>query len=1160
MPILTDKIGTQSDMIKRFTDKREIASSDDAEFNEFMQESEPVAPTSVDEESTLGDKAATVIGETFGAVGKGVLKSAQELGNFGIDAADWTENFAAKQGLGKGDFINDATPRLNFADDPTLVYQPQSFGSKMVSGISQFMAPFGIGTKAVGGLRVGNTVTKFIKAGGIGAIVDATAFDPHEERLSNLINHFPTLRNPVTEFLASNPKDSNAEGRFKAALEGLGVGIVAEGLILGVKVLRASRVAKNTLKDTQELARRADQADIPLPKDEPPPVPKAEPEAKVEGEPKAEPKPEPEQLELLPELQKIKDDIKAERPSQQPLPKTTPVEAQKIIRGFEDVATEGKAVNINLDKIETVDDVKRVISKIGKEFPSELDEARRGVISVEETAKLADDLGMSVDDLSARQEGQAFNAENVIASRRILNASAENVNNIVQLIRGGDDSKVMMAKLVASIDTHRVVQAQVSGIAAEAGRTLRAFKESVGLDNATRNRFLDDLLRLHGGESGIAKIVEAIGDGSTKQISKIARKSLGRKLVDAANEVFINGLLSGPKTHLVNMISNTTVLATSLPERFLAEKISAGSIDSVAKGETAAMMSGALNGMVDGFRMAKKAFKTGDSAFSQSAKIELPFEKSVSAKAFGVDQDTIIGKALDFMGHSINIPTRLLSSSDEFMKAINYRMEVHAQAHRKAVRQQIAEGLSEADTAVLVSKLTENPDEAIKLTALNTARENTFTKPLADLKLQGFDASAVDKAIRSTPVMRVVAPFTKTNLNLVEFALNRTPFAKGLMSDIAAGGLKKDVALARVSFGMVTMGTIGGLTTQGTVTGRGPVDLASRKALEATGWKPYSIKIAGKYRSYDRFDPWGSLFGIAADTAEILGTLSRDREDEGQQLAIQAGSIVASLMTPEFISKNMNDFFDVINGDERKVENFASGVVRGALPFSSFLRSIGAVVDPVDRDRKGDPDAAFPMFDRILKEVRNTIPFMSDSLPPKRNVFGEVQTSFIPFVSDPDDLGVLERGADDPIAKEIQRLNMTGPSLINDDEGLEYLKLDMPPRQINKFFGGESVSIDLNPERYDKFVQLAAGIGLETVDQSLREALNEQITEDFPVLGDNERTDAAKRLVIKQIVSEYRTMAKAQLLEEDEDLEEKVIEAQEDRASKLTGEDVSLSF
>ena len=72
-----------------------------------------------------------------------------------------------------------------------------------------------------------------------GVIADATVFDPHEQRLANLVQKYPRLKNPITEYLASDPNDSAAEGRLKNALEGLVFGAVLDRFVAGLRVMRS---------------------------------------------------------------------------------------------------------------------------------------------------------------------------------------------------------------------------------------------------------------------------------------------------------------------------------------------------------------------------------------------------------------------------------------------------------------------------------------------------------------------------------------------------------------------------------------------------------------------------------------------------------------------------------------------------------------------------------------------------------------------------------------------------------------------------------------------------------------------------------------------------------------------------------------------------------
>jgi len=81
-------------------------------------------------------------------------------------------------------------------------------------------------------------MTTASKAMAAGAVSDFAFFDGMEKNLSSLVQEFPALRNPVTDFMAAEP-GSEMEGRAKRALEGLGLGAVTEGLLLGLRALRS---------------------------------------------------------------------------------------------------------------------------------------------------------------------------------------------------------------------------------------------------------------------------------------------------------------------------------------------------------------------------------------------------------------------------------------------------------------------------------------------------------------------------------------------------------------------------------------------------------------------------------------------------------------------------------------------------------------------------------------------------------------------------------------------------------------------------------------------------------------------------------------------------------------------------------------------------------
>ena len=103
--------------------------------------------------------------------------------------------------------------------------------------------------------------------------------------------------------------------------------------------------------------------------------------------------------------------------------------------------------------------------------------------------ELADALGMDFDKLNKRQIGQAFNAESIMAARKLLIQSATQVSELMKQAAIGTDEDLMAYAMAK--DRHQMIQAQVAGITAEAGRALRAFRSIAGQEQAANvNEFL----------------------------------------------------------------------------------------------------------------------------------------------------------------------------------------------------------------------------------------------------------------------------------------------------------------------------------------------------------------------------------------------------------------------------------------------------------------------------------------------------------------------------------------------------------------------------------------------------------------------------------------------------------------------------------------------
>jgi hypothetical protein len=142
-------------------------------------------------------------------------------------------------------------------------------GESVVNGVAQSITQFGVGfiglgkikyvAQGAGWLAGAMKGGRFVADTARGAAAGGIFMDPHEERLSNLVQHYPALRNPITNYLAARPEDSAAEGRMKNALEGVVMDTaLASALSLvakGIKLYRAGDVkGANTVSSEADAA------------------------------------------------------------------------------------------------------------------------------------------------------------------------------------------------------------------------------------------------------------------------------------------------------------------------------------------------------------------------------------------------------------------------------------------------------------------------------------------------------------------------------------------------------------------------------------------------------------------------------------------------------------------------------------------------------------------------------------------------------------------------------------------------------------------------------------------------------------------------------------------------------------------------------------------
>lgn len=991
----------------------------------------------------------------------------------------------------KGKNVKNNNPTAVIADTAAgardLIPERQTTTGNFVEGAAQFLVSRGVAGKATKALGIpASKWTGFINDAMAGAI----GFDPKEERLSNVIDE-QLGSNVVTDFLKADPNDSEAVGRLKSALENGGLGAAADGVLRAVGVVRAKIREGGAAKNAETAAIKA--AD-----------PLAETRAKYGTL-------QPDAFSVLGDPSKPLVEMKPKPTVKLPDNLANKLSPQEVT----DTAANAKPkseVYINFARINTPDDVKAVIGQMADTFKGNIDEARRGVQTNEATKELADSMGMSVADVLARRKGEGFSAEQALAARRLWVATGE---TLVEAAKKAADPNAGPADQVAfrkAMSIHYALQSEVIAARTETARALQAWSIPAGSGEA-QARQIQLLLDNAGGaemSQELAKRVAMLDAAgvSAETLNAVVRRGWGAATMDAVKEVWINGLLSGPKTHIVNAASNLSVAFQQIYERAGAAKISRlrGEVDGVAEGEATVMAYAAISGLKDHFRVAAKSLRTGETGYTLG-KIELAREGAFSSEAFRIGSETALGRAVDYIGAVVRSPGRALSAADEFYKSMGYRMELHAQSLRQAV----SEGKKGTALKERMYEIIENPPEHIKINAADAALYNTFTNQLGDFGKGLSNLRNIDAPLNPLPF---ILPFLKTPMNIARYSFERSPVAPLVgqwRADIAAGGARKDIALARMATGTAIMALASDFAASGVISGAGPQEPGKREALERQGWQPYSIKIDDRWYSYNRMDPFGMTMGAAADYSEHMARGEMDPEDvdEWQEVAAGMVTVVSNATVSKTYLRGFADFIDMMTDPTRNSESYIKNFVGSFVP--SVLGAGEGIGDPIQRETNSPMDA-------ILAKL----PVLSERLSPKRDLWGEEKTNESQLGKPYDALA--------PIATKAVKESAVDAELSRLGVGVERIG-----KKTN--FDGVPVNLKNWPEVYDEYVRLAGnelkhpafGLGAKDYLDAVVSG-NHPISNAYRVMSDGD--DGRKANFIKSTVSDFRELAQRQIMQD----------------------------
>lgn len=894
--------------------------------------------------SELNNKLDAVTGGAVEATSDFLEENVADLGALGTDSEGKviyaSSNQEAKrlmaeannQGLQGAEI--DAYVREN-TDVYNLTDGLQTFTGNMASGVAQFLGGFLITRKILSPIKPTTKRGKITKLAAEGAGAEMLAFDAYEERVSNILANNEVLQVPYANYLAADPDDPKALALLKQAAEG----IMMEGALLpfitGVRAIKAMRSGNQVeaKRLAEETATQVEAMPIPL---------KEETQKLIKA-----------RATIIRAYDEADELSGAERAKVQKQGREAGLEDMTDAQR-EKLADEGAGVTITNEELDAqaTAAIQAHFSQYGR--------------SLESTQALA-----------AQFKGKPREA---VGSLSILKNIALDLDDQLQLkkkeVREGTATQKEADDIYeAVLEVENLLRAGGSNF----GRGLEFTKSYRGWGINTRADAM-------AADSVLTGSARSNFRGNLAKYAHVIHKA-GAKGIAIVNELFINSILSGIKTHMINVGSNTFVMATRPLEQF------AGAALRMDKKEMLSVLR-TYHGLAMASKQSGKAFvqalKTGQ------VRLDVDFQTlEATDKAIG-----------GIAGEVLRLPTRLLAAEDEFFKQMNFRAGAYADIAAEADLQMLTgkdrkvyiQGkLDEVMQAQLESNINKHlratPESVIAKKNIQKARENTFTQPLGGSSGNEQFSEFIQDAVNRWPIFRQINPFIRTPLNLLSYSLQRSPLAPlsgRWRNDIKAGGQAAGEAYARWGASAAFVGLLWDTITSDEITGSG-VGLTPEQRdgmREIAGVQPNSIfteegifTVDGQTTNLSRLSPASDLILVMANMRELYRFAPPKENTEWWEkmnyLTIGLTSTMSEFMRDKTFLAGVDDAMNAMENPERYGKDYFSKRLGALIPYSAFMRQFN-----------GDP--ALRELQQFADGLKSNTPGLSQTIDPARNALGEV--------------------------------------------------------------------------------------------------------------------------------------------------------------------------
>lgn len=963
-----------------------------------------------------------------------------------------------------------------------------------------------------------------------GGLAQGIMSDPEGKNLTaSLTAAFPQLQNPVTEFLASDPRDEKAVNRLRNVVEGIVTGAAIEGTMRAFKLVRAQTHAARAAQSPEELAQGLQQAQTERAQAE-----EFIKQAGGEEGPLVTALKTPAGTAVRHGVEKTALQKSVDQLAEAGVP---PSVLAKAIVAPEGAA--GTVANVTPKQLAGQlgfqvnwlrmgpDDIPAVVKDMIKAIAPGINAARGGKQSFEAQADLAHNLGLTVEDLLKRQPGQAMSGPEAIAYSSLMEGAINQLKALSHKVLSPLASDADRFALQYQAGLSQAIIQKVLGGVAESARMLNTLKQIRMKGNPLVTRYamqsisgqLSQQISPEQLASNILKL-DALG-APTGSFNRMMATSSDKFWSDVASESFSGGLLWKPTTHLTNLASTPIVAAQSALDHAAAAKLGkllGTAVDERAvDGEALAMLDANIMGVKDAVKLGLKAFRLNESQFAKqfadlaegaatTAKVDAPRIGAISstrrAAQLGVDSGayarTLPGHLWDWWGSSTRGTFRALMAEDDASKEIFKRGSYRLDAFRQATR----EGLQGETFARRVAEIADHPTDAMRANALDMALINTFNQRpgvWAEKLMQWRNSGSFNPLL-------FVAPYIRTPNNIMKNIVEHSPLGlalSGVREDLAAGGLRRDMALAKLGTGTAFWLLAIDMADRGIINGP-ELDQGKADIMRQQGKPPNTINIGGKAYSL-RVDPVALplIVGAAISKATKDRDLSPQDYEKISKLHAQAiGAVTRAVLDRQYLygtAQMLDMMTDAIDRPASAIK-YIDRTTNSLIPFyslRSFTRNLG--------------DQAIRDYNTMWDTIKNDTFLVSRDLKVARDLWGDpVEPAANAGVT------LVTPHKYSPIAEEMRRLDM----------GVRRIQWYTP------WIGGISVDLTPYPQVKDAYERYA-GNENQVNGLGAKDYLNAVVTgQHMDSAAYRAAPDESKREVIRKVISGYRDAAKARILME----------------------------